>query len=162
MHAWLLPWARWLEHSDLGTAIRTSLWLYPAAEVGHLLGLGVLVGTAVAFDLRLIGAARGLPVDGLARLLLPCARLGFGLLVVTGLLLFSANATTLLSGVFAAKLGAITLGVVNASLFHRGLFPSVAEWNIGMPSPVPVRLTAIISLASWTTALVCGRLLAYL
>jgi hypothetical protein len=162
MHAWLLPWARWLELSDPATALRTSTWAYPAAEVGHLLGLGLLVGTAFAFDMRLLGAARRLPLDGVAAFLLPWARAGFALMAATGLLLFAANATTLITGLFATKLTAIALGVVNAGIFNRGVFPTVAAWNVDAAPPLPARLAAIVSIASWTTALVCGRLLAYL
>ena len=51
MGEWLLPWALLLEQSGVGTAVRTSTWIYPAAEIGHLIGLGLLVGTAVAFGL---------------------------------------------------------------------------------------------------------------
>lgn len=157
----LEAWALQLEQSGLGAAVRTSTWLYPAAEVGHLLGLGLLVGTAVAFDLRLLGLARRLPVDALSRFLLPCARLGFALMAATGVMLFAANATTLLNAVFAAKLAAIALAILNAALFQRGTFPGVADWNIDQAPPVPARLAAVVSLLCWVTALVCGRLLAY-
>ncbi|HTV03427.1 MAG TPA: hypothetical protein VMF13_22945, partial [Luteitalea sp.] len=142
----LMPWGLWLEQSPLGTAVRTSSWMYPAAEVGHLLGLGLLVGSAVAFDLRLLGVASRLPVDGLAAFLLPVARIGFALLGVTGFLLFAANATTLLTSIFAIKLGAIGLGCANASLFHRGVFQHVAAWNLDTTPPPRARLTAMVSL----------------
>jgi hypothetical protein len=157
----LQPWALWLEQSGLGTAVRTSSWMYPAAEIGHLLGLGLLVGSAVAFDLRLLGAARRLPVDASASFLLPLARFGFGLMACTGALLFAANATTMLSLVFGIKLTAILLACVNATLFHWGVFPGVAAWNLEAPPPARARAAALISLCCWSTALVCGRLLAY-
>lgn len=150
-----------LEQSSVGAAVRTSTWMYPSAEVGHLLGLGLLLGTAVAFDLRLLGVARHLPVDGLAGFLLPCARVGFTLAAATGALLFAANATTLLNAVFAAKLIAIALAAVNATLFHRATYQDVATWNTDVPAPVPARLAALVSLLCWTTAVACGRLLAY-
>ena len=162
MQAWLLPWARWLEHSAPATALRTSTWAYPATEIAHLVGLGLLVGTAFAFDMRLLGAARRLPLDAVAAFLLPWARTGFAVLALSGLLLFAANATTMITGLFATKLTAIALGVVNASLFHRAVLPGVAAWNVDTAPPVPAKLAAVVSLASWTTALVCGRLLAYL
>ena len=161
MTATLQALALQLEQSSVGAAVRTSTWMYPAAEVGHLLGLGVLVGAGIAFDLRLLGLARHLPVDALARYLLPLARLGFALLAVTGALLFAANATTLLNTVFATKLAAIAVAVLNAGLFHRGVFPDVASWNLDQPPPVPARLAAVVSLLCWSTALICGRLLAY-
>ena len=60
-----------------------------------------------AFDLRLLGAARRLPLDGVAAFLLPWARTGFALMAASGLLLFAANATTMITGLFATKLTAI-------------------------------------------------------
>lgn len=162
MQAWLMPWARWLEHSGPATALRTSTWAYPTAEITHLLGLGLLVGTAFAFDMRLLGAARRLPLDAVASFLLPWARTGFALMAISGLMLFAANATTMISGLFGIKLTAIGLGVANASLFHRGVFPGVGAWNVDATPPLPARLAAVVSLTCWTTALVCGRLLAYL
>ena len=162
MHAWLLPWARWLELSGPATALRTSTWAYPAAEVGHLLGLGLLVGTAFAFDMRLLGAARRLPLDAVAAFLLPCARAGFALMAATGLLLFAANATTLITGLFATKLTQSPWASPMPASSIAASSPTVAAWNVDAAPPVPARLAAVVSMASWTTALVCGRLLAYL
>ena len=162
MSATLQALALQLEQSSVGAAVRTSTWMYPSAEIGHVLGLGVLLGTAVAFDLRLLGVARHLPVAALADFLLPCARAGFSLAAATGALLFAANATTLLNAVFAAKLAAIALAVVNASLFHRATYRDVATWNTDATAPPPARIAAVISLLCWTTAVACGRLLAYI
>lgn len=162
MLQWLLPWAAWLEQTAVGTTVRGSAWAYPAAEVGHLIGLGLVFGTAVAFDMRLLGAGAHLPVSALAGHLLPWARAGFVLMAATGALLFAANATTLLSFVLAVKLGAILVAVTNASLFHRGIFRSVPQWDVApAATPWQAKAAAILSLVSWVTALVCGRLLAY-
>ena len=136
--------------------------MYPVAEVGHLLGLALLIGTAGAFDLRLLGRARTLPVEGVAAFLLPLARVGLALAAATGTLLFAANATTLLTAVFAVKLIAIAAGVLNATVFDRGVFRSVAGWSRDAPAPAAARRAAVISLISWVVALTCGRLLAYL
>jgi len=153
--------ALWLEQTPLAAAVRSSTWAYPATEIVHLIGLGLLLGTAVAFDMRLLGFGGRLPVALLAAHLLPWSRLGFALLTVTGVLLFAANASTLLSTVLAIKLAAIALALLNASLFHLGIFRSVGRWDVALPTPRVARLAALVSLASWTTALVCGRMLAY-
>jgi hypothetical protein len=157
----LQPWALWLEQSGLGTAVRTSSWMYPTAEIGHLLGLGLLFGSAVAFDLRLLGASRRLPVDASAAFLLPLARSGFAIMAITGALLFAANATTMLSIVFGIKVTAIVAACLNATIFHRGVFHGVATWNVDATAPAGARAAALISLCCWGTAVVCGRLLAY-
>ncbi len=157
-----LGWATWLEQTTVAVWVRTSTWGYPAVEVVHLFGLALLIGTAVAFDLRLLGLSSRIPADALARHLLPWARVGFGLAFASGLLLFSTQAATFVTQpVFLIKLTAIALGVLNASIFARGTFRDVAVWNYSPQPPGAARAAATVSLLAWTTALVCGRLLAY-
>lgn len=150
------------EGSALAVWVRSSTWGYPAVESVHIWGLAVLVGTAVAFDLRLLGVSSRLPVDALARLLLPCARVAFAIAVLSGLVLFSTAATTFAATpLFYVKMAAIAVAVFNTTIFHRGIFRSVAHWNAGAATPGPAKSAAIVSLVAWTCALVCGRWLAY-
>src|SRR5690606_17328609 len=150
------------EGSALAVWVRSSTWGYPAVESIHIWGLAVLVGTAVAFDLRLLGVSSRLPVDALAHLLLPCARIAFAVALVSGLVLFSTSATTFaVQPLFYVKMGAIAVAVINTTLFHRGIGRSMEGWNVMSPTPAAARGAAIVSLAAWTCALVCGRWLAY-
>ena len=84
---------RWLERSSLAEAVRVAPFLYPLFESLHVLGIAMLVGSVVAVDLRLLGVARNaLPVTTVTRYLLPVSRIGFLLVVVTGLAMFSGIA----------------------------------------------------------------------
>lgn len=150
------------EGSALAVWVRSSTWGYPAVESVHIWGLAVLVGTAVAFDLRLLGVSSRLPVDALARLLLPCARVAFAIAALSGLVLFSTAATTFAATpLFYVKMAAIAVAVVNTTIFHRGVGRSIDGWSTASPTPAAARSAAIVSLAAWTFALVCGRWLAY-
>lgn len=140
-----VPWLLWLEHSGLGLAMRRSLWLYPLAEIVHILGIALLVGPAMMFDLRLLGWSRHLPVTAMAGHLLPWSRRGLALVATTGALMFVAHAA-----------GA------NVLVFHRRTLRSVAGWDAGAPAPRPARVAAMCSLVVWTGAIACGRLLGYL
>ena len=55
-----------LEQSNLGAAMRESMWLYPAVEILHIFGFILLVGSIIGFDLRLLGLHRFLPVPAFA------------------------------------------------------------------------------------------------
>ena len=44
-----------LEQSGFATAIRQSPWLYPAANVGHIVSLVFFVGAVAVMDVRLLG-----------------------------------------------------------------------------------------------------------
>ncbi len=151
-----------VESNVLAAWLRSSAWGYPAVETLHISGLAMLFGTAVAFDLRLLGVASVLPVEGVARLLLPLARIGFGLAVVSGLVLFMMQARTFaVLPLFFVKMAAVAIAVANTMIFHRGIFRSVDRWSHGSRTPHRARVAAVVSLVCWTLALVCGRFLAY-
>lgn len=136
-----------LETSAVAAALRQSAWLYPTVEALHILGLALVVGAALAFDLRLLGAGRALPVETLARFLPRISLAAFlGLTLPTGALLFITQATALAANpVFWTKLSLVAVAGANAWLFHRR----------------PHRLAALVSLVVWTGVLFCGRFLAY-
>jgi hypothetical protein len=155
-------WLVWLETSALAVAMRQWQWLYPIVEILHILGFVLVVGGAVFFDLRLLGWGRSLAVTGLAAHLLAWARTGFALVVPTGLLMFSAHATEFaVSSVFRLKLILIAAAVLNAAAFHRWPLRSVTRWDVAAGTPAWARMAAVLSLACWTGAICCGRLIAY-
>jgi hypothetical protein len=153
----------WLERSSIGEAVRTTSYLYPILESLHILGIALLVGSAVAFDLRLLGIGKHvLPVTTAARHLLPLSHIGFTVAAVTGMALFAASALTVGFSVAAPwKLGLIFISGVNLAVFHHGVYRTVDNWDFQTQTPVRARLAAIISTLTWTGVIIAGRLLAY-
>jgi hypothetical protein len=155
-------WLAWLEASAMAVAMRQWLWLYPIVEIVHIAGIVLLAGSAAMFDLRLLGRSPDLSVAGMARHLLPWARVGLGVVVVSGALMFTAHATEFAgSPVFRLKLGLIAAACLNAAVFHRVPFRSVASWDVAGTSPWAARAAAVLSLTLWAGVIACGRLLAY-
>jgi hypothetical protein len=153
----------WLETTRFAAAMREWLWLYPVVEILHLLGLALVVGGAVLFDLRLLGVSRHLRVSGLAGHLLPWARRGLLLAAPTGLAMFAAHATEMAANpAFRLKLLLLAVAGGNAWLFHRGVARGVGDWDRERPAPAAARAAALVSLAAWAGVVACGRLLAYL
>jgi hypothetical protein len=151
-----------VEGNVVAAWLRSSAWGYPAVETLHISGLALLFGAAVAFDLRLLGVASLLPVDGVARFLLPLARIGFGLAVVSGFVLFMMQARTFaVMPLFFVKMATVAIAVANTMIFHRGIFTSVGRWSHASRAPGRARVAAVVSLVCWTIALACGRFLAY-
>jgi hypothetical protein len=153
----------WLEHTTLGEAVRTTPWVYSSLESVHILGIALLVGPALAFDLRLLGVGqRLLPVTSAARHLLPLSRVGFLITVLSGAVMFVSGAMAVgNSGAAPWKLGLLLLAGVNIAVFHLGVYRSVDRWDLNAPAPVTARLAGVVSTLSWTGVIVCGRLLAY-
>lgn len=151
-----------IEGTTLAAWLRSSAWGYPAIETLHILGLALLIGSAVAFDLRLLGVGAVLPIGPLAEFLLPLARFGFGVAVVSGCVLFMMQARTFAAmPLFFVKMGTVLLAVANTVIFHRGVFPSVGNWAHAAGPPARARVAAAVSIICWTIVLVCGRFLAY-
>jgi hypothetical protein len=161
MNAGPAEWLHQLGNSGLSAAMQDSVWLYPAMETVHLLGLAALVGCAVAFDLRLLGVSRHLPAKATARHLLTCARVGFGVAAISGFLLFASDPVAIWGNpAFRWKLVLIGVAGLNALRFHIGPFRTADEWQ-GDVAPLPARIAAVVSLGSWAGAVTAGRLIAY-
>src|SRR5690606_18769701 len=83
-----------LEGSALGNALRDAgVWTYGLLNLGHVLGLSLLIGSVVLLDLRLLGAWRTAPLAAIARPTVPLAGAGFVLAVLSGISMISVNAT---------------------------------------------------------------------
>lgn len=142
--------------------MRESVWLYPAAEWIHTVGIALLFGSIAVLDLRLLGFGRALPVRALARHVLPWSLASFALIVPSGLAMFVAHASDFVANpVFAAKVALILAAGCNAAVFHAGTFPSVANWDVGARPPVGARIAAALSLLLWAAVIACGRALGY-
>jgi hypothetical protein len=155
----ILTFCQWLEKTSLGSTVRESLWLFPAIETVHLFGIILLVGSTVAFDLRLLGLGlREQAVSKLASRLLPWAWVGFAVQVVTGALLFASEATKCYANpAFRGKILLLLLAGVNALLFHVAPFRKVAAWDNASTPPVGAKLAGILSILLWFGIVAAGR-----
>jgi hypothetical protein len=151
-----------LESSLWAVSIRQSLWLYPALEIIHILGIVMLVGPAFLFDLRLLGFSKNLPVTALSRHLLPWSRRGLLLIIPSGILLFITNAKTLgVDPVFWLKMLLLLVAALNVFVFHKFVFNPVDGPQLPGELPLFSKITAVISILVWISVITCGRLLAY-
>ena len=130
-------------------------WAYPALEVVHIVGIALLLGNLVAFELRVWGVAPALPVAPLARLSLSLSVLGFGLAAASGLLMFASQPGELIGNrSFLIKMGLLMGAGVNAAVFHtRG--------GLGRLDGT-ARAQTLLSVVLWLAVVVCGRWIAYI
>ena len=150
-----------LQESALGHAMRSSPALYPAVEILHIIGFVALVGSIVALDVRLLGLGRAIPIQPMARLLLPLSRFGFLLAISMGFLLFSADASHVVRNpAFQAKLLLIAAALVTVAIAHAGPWRRIALW--GTEAPGSAKVMALASLLLWLSVVCAGRLIAYM
>ncbi len=151
------PTLAWLAALPAAEFLRSSAWAYPLAEVVHLVGLALLVGSVFVVDLRLMGAGRALPLHTLMRFVLPWTLASLLLIVPSGLLLFLAHAPELAANLaFRVKLALLILVALNAWLFHRSFKVEADAKSIARG-----RQAASISLTLWLSIIAAGRLIAY-
>jgi hypothetical protein len=152
-----VAWAAWLEASGLGEVARNSLWLYPVVSIAHVLGLAVLVGGILAFDLRVLGAARGIPLAEAGRLILPLARAGFVVAAASGVVMLAADATHIAGNpAFLVKAVLLLLAGANVLLFHV-----IAQADLASPIGGLARTSAACSAVLWLSIAASGRAIAY-
>jgi hypothetical protein len=151
-----------LEQSGFAQAIRQSVWLYPAANVGHILCLVLFAGSIAVMDVRLLG---GFAATAPARILVRARRFAiaaFGGMLVTGFILFSAEASHLaMNEVFQLKVALIVAGLANLAIYE--LWAKRAVMNLPPEAAMPSRakVAAMVSLALWVAVAACGRSIAY-
>lgn len=151
-----------LEQSAFAAAIRQSLWLYPFANVGHIVALIVFAGAVAVMDLRLIGAFSATKPGPLIARARTAAIVALAALAATGFMLFSAEASrVVLNPVFQLKLALVAAGLINVAIFELGARRAVANWPEHERMPAAARGAGFASLAIWIAVAACGRTIAY-
>lgn len=129
-------------------------WAYPALEVIHVIGIGLLLGNLVLLELRVFGRGAGLPVSDLARLSLTLVAIGFALAAVSGVIMFATQPGDLLSNrTFTLKMLLLFVAGSNAAWFHAR--QSLAKLD-GF-----ARLQMVVSTVIWVIIITLGRWIAY-
>lgn len=152
--------AQAVETSALGVHARSSVWLYPLANLVHVLGAALLVGAVATFDIAVLRRAGG--VAAVLRAGIPVAALGLALQIGSGIVLFAAEAGPLMRNpAFLGKLAFIAVGLVNIAAFHLLYGRMLRSAEAGTAGTALPRRPAAISLAAWIAALLLGRAIAY-
>ena len=113
-------------------------------------------------DARLLGAFIAIPPAAIVR---PARRFAIGALLtqmVTGSVLFTAEASHLvLNPVFQVKMALVALGLFNALVVAQSAASVIAAAPASMTLPMPVRVSAALSVLIWVSVAALGRLIAY-
>ena len=138
-----------------------SRWGWPAAESVHFLGLSMLIGAIGAFDLRLIGMAKRIPLGALHRMV-PWGVAGYCLNVMTGLLFLTTEANQYIyNPSFHFKMLFMGIAGLNILIFYSAYFRKIRTLPAGADAPMAARIIGGVSLCCWVAIIVCGRLLTF-
>lgn len=125
--------------------------------------MAALVGTITVLDLRLLGWA--MPqrrVSEVVARLLPWAWLGFGVQVVTGVLLFSSEAVKIYGNpAFHLKMLLLLLAGIQALIFQTVVSRKLPAWDDRPVLPVIAKVMGIISILLWLGIVTAGRFIGF-
>lgn len=152
----------WLQTTAVANWVSGSLWAYPIILTFHAFGMALLVGLAIAINLRLAGvAANSIPIAAMDKIM-PVALVGAFMNVISGILLFIPDSVRFIHNIaFIIKLGCIivaTLLLVYAVIPQMRALGSLPE---DAPIPMKARVLGVVSIIIWLGSIVSGRLMAY-
>lgn len=138
-----------------------STWAWPLVESLHFLGLCLLVGAIGAFDLRLLGIARTVPIAAVHRLV-PVGLLGFAINIATGALFVATEPDQYIyNPAFHLKLAFLGIAGLNAATFYLTTYRQAFGPAATLRVPTHARVIAAISLSAWLVVIVAGRLITF-
>jgi hypothetical protein len=151
-----------LETSGFGTFIRQSVWVYPTANVAHVVAIVLFAGAIAVMDVRMMGALAGSDPAHVVRGARRAAMTALIAVLMSGAVLFTAEASHVaLNPVFQIKMGLVAFGLVH-SLFLGGRAVRALD-DLGPHAPMPgfARIAGALSMVTWISVVGLGRYIAY-
>ena len=137
--------------------LKSSFLAYPVVNALHIAAIGALFTSALLMDLAVLGAIRSVPREKFVALLRRVALGAFVIAALTGLALFSIQATDYVRNpAFLLKLGLIGLAALNFLAFSI-----LSRRNANGETSTASRFCAIASILLWSGELLCGRLIGF-
>jgi hypothetical protein len=151
---WIAAWPGAVLVRDSGDA-------YALLNGAHILSLGLLVGSILPLDLRLLGAMRHFPLAIVAPYSQRFAAAGAIAAILTGLWLFSVKPDEYLANdAFQSKMLLLAAALGNVAWQHSS--PDFRRAVAGGAVTLPVRLRAAGSALLWLCVLLSGRWIGFL
>jgi hypothetical protein len=150
----------------LGDFVATHDWVWPFCETLHFVGMCVLLGTVGVVDLRVLGVAKGIPIQLLEKFI-PLGVAAFLVNLVTGFIFIAGNPVggpmeylTNLS--LQLKMLLVLIAGVNLLLFYvTGIHKSLDALPADGDASGGAKAVAAVSLGAWIMVIVMGRFIMY-
>lgn len=156
-----MPLVEWIGSWPGAVLLQRSGTAYLLVNAAHIAAVGLLIGSILPLDLRLIGFFRSVPLPVIGPFLSRLAAVGVALAIVTGLWLFTVKPGEYLgNAAFLCKVALLTLALANVVLQHRSRYFSMAL--AGGEIHPRVRLVAGCSAVLWLSVLVAGRWIGFI
>ena len=145
---------------SLGLFIQETSWVWPACETLHFIGLSLLFGVVLIFNLRMLGLGKSMFSAAALNQLQPLGMLGFALNLATGMAFFVSTPEQYTGYLFLLKMGLVVAGAINLLYFMLAGRP--AKIADGDDAGIGTKLIAVSGIVIWAVVLFCGHMLPWL
>jgi hypothetical protein len=158
--------ASFLVSLGIGDYVAARDWVWPLCETLHFIGMCLLLGTVGVVDLRILGVAKGIPIQLLEKFI-PIGVIAFLINLATGFIFIAGNPVggpmeylTNLS--LQLKMLVVLIAGINLVLFYfTGLERALAGVPADGDAPGAAKAVAAVSLTAWIAVIIFGRFIMY-
>ena len=158
--------SNFLISTGIGDYVAAHDWVWPLCETLHFFGMSILLGTVGVVDLRVLGVAKGIPVQLLDKFI-PLGVIAFFVNMTTGFIFIAGNPVggpmeyltnlSLQIKMILVLIAGINLLVFYLTGIHRSLETVPADGN----APGNAKVVAAVSLTAWIFVIIMGRFIMY-
>lgn len=154
---------QWLQSTSWATGIRESLNLYPALYTLHIFGFVIMVTATSVLDLRVLGwGLTNRSISDISHMALPWARVGLGANLLTGFLVFAAQAVDMYSNTaFRLKMLGVLAAGLNIVLIEATIKRNIGNWGDRGTAPALAKLSAVLSILLWFGIVAMSRVIGF-
>src|SRR5688572_14466178 len=152
--------------TGIGNYVAAHDWVWPFCETLHFVGMCVLLGTVGVVDLRVLGVAKGIPINLLEKFI-PLGVISFFVNMITGFIFIAGNPVggpmeyltnlSLQIKMLIVLIAGINLLAFYATGIHRSLDTVPADGDASGGA----KAVAAVSLVAWIMVIVMGRFIMY-
>jgi uncharacterized membrane protein len=155
--------AQSLESISFLSDFSESVLAYPIVLSTHMTCIALFGGMILMTNLRLLGLTfNSVTITQMVTTLRPWKRLGGTIMIGTGLLLATSEATKYAPNPFFwTKMTILSLIGLHAMIFRPIVYNRTEHLDRSQVIPTKVKVAAILSLVLWTAMFTMGRLIGY-
>jgi hypothetical protein len=150
----------WISAPAVGHWVTDRVYVWPASEALHFIGLFLIFGIILLVNLRLLGFMESVPFSAVHRLL-PWGAIGFGINTITGMLFVTATPDQYAENVsFLWKI--VFMMIAGLTLLYATAFEGPWHVGAGQKAPLRVQLAGASAIIAWGCVMYFGRMLPFL
>jgi hypothetical protein len=160
----LKQFAEWLSTTFLSVFIQNhNSWAIPTIQSIHIVGIGIVLGSVLMIDLRILGwAAMDQTLRQTTDRFGPWLTGALWLMLATGILMVIGEPVReLITFSFWLKMFLVTVGALIAVFFLRAVRKHEQLWEEAIEKRRAIRWLALLTFLIWACIIILGRLIAY-